>query len=99
ATRASTSVESGTVDDVTAVATLDWPTNEKIGRRSSPSGDADRCGKRRKASQPAVSTAAVETAWAATIAATVAVSPCVAATAIAVKRSAIERHRKAPRMS
>ena len=99
AARPSTRIAAGVVSDVTALAMLDCPTNDNTSRRSAPSGTAASRGKRRYATQPVTSTAAVATTWAATIAAIVAVRPCEAATAIAVKRSAIEKSRKNERMS
>jgi hypothetical protein len=99
ATRPRTSSDSGAVSETTAVATVDCPTNERIARRSAPSGTAGSCGNRRYAIQPATLTAAVATTCAITIAAIVLLSPYGAATAIAVNRSAIDTKRKNARRS
>ncbi len=97
--RPSTSSESGAVNEMTAVAAVDWPTKERMSRRSSASETDACCGKRRNAAQPAALIAVVAITCATTIAAIVALRPCDAKTAIAVKRSAIETKRKNARMS
>jgi len=97
--RPSTSSESGAVNEMTAVAAVDWPTKERMSRRSSASEADACCGKRWNAAQPATLIAVVAITCATTIAAIVALSPCDAKTAIAVKRRAIETKRKNARMS
>ena len=79
----------------TPVATLDWSTNTRIERRSSPSRCAGNRGKRRNADQPATPIDAVATTCAIRMPAIAQVSPCRAPTAMPARRSSHRPHEEA----
>ena len=75
---------------MTPVARLDWTTNVRISRTSSPSPFAGADGNRRNATVPTAEITTVEIACATTIATSASVTPMGAAITIARRRSAAD---------
>jgi hypothetical protein len=84
---------------VTPDATVDCTMNERMSRRSSPSGCGGAEGNRRKAARPAAATDAVPIVWATRMPRIACVTPKCAPTATPPSRRSIDQERNAERMS